>query len=344
MPEDKNLLSLDRIALRKYIRQLNEKDFRVDQILNWLWDKSENNIDNFSNIPKTLRNQLKEDFYIERIKLETAQHSSDGSIKFLFSLADGEKVESVYIPDGERKTVCVSSQVGCALGCLFCATGKLGFKRNLRFYEITELVRFIRDYVKERITNVVFMGMGEPFLNYDEVIRASRLLNDNYTFKIGARKITISTSGVIPGIYRLVEEKEQFKLAVSLNSAIQSKREYLMPIAKKYNLTDLKKAIMYYFNRKRRWVTFEYIQIPGLNDGNEDVKALEAFIEDIPCKINLIPYNPVPGSPFRAPTEDEIKKFHSRLLKLKYTVTLRKSRGRDIKGACGQLAYLKSKE
>jgi len=344
MSGSKNLLSLDKKELGEYIKQLGEKGFRTNQILNWLWDKSENNIDNFSNVPKRLRNLLKEEFYIERIKLETALHSADGSIKFLFSLFDGEKVESVYIPDGERKTVCVSSQVGCALGCLFCATGKLGFKRNLRFYEIVELVRFIRDYVGERITNVVFMGMGEPFLNYDEVIKAARLLNDNHTFKIGARKITISTSGIILGIYRLAQEKEQFKLAISLNSAIQSKREYLMPIAKKYTLIDLKKAIKYYFNKKRRWITFEYIQIPGLNDGDEDIKALEAFIEDIPCKINLIPYNPVPQAPFRAPTKDEIKKFHSKLLELKYTVTLRKSRGQDIKGACGQLAYLKSKE
>ena len=259
----------------------------------------------------------------------------------MLKLLDGREVESVFIPDGKRRTVCVSSQVGCPLKCSFCATGKLGFVRNLEFWEILEQVRFVRDYTGERITNVVFMGMGEPMLNLENVFKAIDLLQENDAFKIGARKITVSTAGVVPGIYRLLEYKKQVKLAISLNSAIQEKREMIMPIAKRYPLSELRKAILDYYKIKRRWVTFEYILLPGFNDTDEDIRALEKFIRDIPCKINLIPYNSFEGAPFREPTDMEVERFLRKLYRLKATITLRKSKGRDIKGACGQLAYLK---
>lgn len=341
-----NLIALKPSELEGLLSELNVPLYRKNQILKWIWGKSENNIENFSDLPKPLRKFLSENFFINRAKPISILHSNDGSIKFLIELENQDKVESVFIPDADRNTICVSSQVGCPLKCEFCATGKLGFTRNLKFHEILEQVRIVRDYVKVRITNVVFMGMGEPFLNYEEVIESARVINSNFAFGIGARKITISTAGIVPGINRLSEEQEQFKLAVSLNSAIQEKRERLMPIAKKYTLDQLKKALLHYYEKKQRWITFEYILIPEVNDTKEDLNALAEYTNTIPSKVNVIPYNPHPYTSFRAPTEEEVESFLNKLRKkIKRAVTLRKSKGRDIKGACGQLAYfLKSKE
>ncbi len=337
-----NLKAQRRGEIEKYLKEIGEKPYRATQIIRWLWQKGESDIMKFSDLPLSLRKKLAEDFFVHSVEpVSIKKSSSDGSIKFLLRLFDGKEVESVFIPDGKRRTVCVSSQVGCPLKCAFCATGMLGYKRNLEFWEILEQVRFVRDYVGERITNVVFMGMGEPMLNLDNVFSAIDLLQENDAFKIGARKITVSTAGIVPGIYRLLEYGKQVKLAVSLNSAIQEKREKIMPIARRYPLSELKKAILDYYRIKRRWVTFEYIQLPEVNDSEEDVRALERFIKGIPCKINLIPYNSFEGSLFREPSEREIERFLRKLYRLKATITLRKSKGKDIKGACGQLAYLK---
>ncbi len=337
-----NLKAKTREEIEAYLKELGEKPYRATQIIRWLWQKGESEIDRFSDLPLSLRERLKEDFYVYKVEPVSIKKSSvDGSIKFLLRLIDGREVESVFIPEGKRRTVCVSSQVGCPLKCTFCATGRLGFTRNLEFWEILEQVRFVRDYVGERITNVVFMGMGEPMLNLENVFRAIDLLQENDAFRIGARKITLSTAGIVSGIYRLLEYKKQVKLAVSLNSAIQEKREKIMPIAKRFPLSELKKAILDYYRVKKRWVTFEYIHLPGFNDTDEDVRALERFIKGIPCKINLIPYNSFEGSFFREPSQVEIERFLRKLYRLKATITLRKSKGRDIKGACGQLAYLR---
>jgi len=340
---DENLIALTPAELEELLKELELPLYRKNQILKWLWEKSSNNPLEFSDLPKSLRDYLLQNFTIQRAKPISILHSTDGSIKFLIELETGDKVESVFIPDADRNTVCVSSQVGCPLNCAFCATGKLGYTRNLKFYEILEQVRIVRDYTKVRITNVVYMGMGEPFLNYDAVIQSARILNMNATFGIGARKITISTAGIIPGILKLSEEEEQFKLAVSLNSAIQEKRERLMPTARRYPLPQLKTALLQFYEKKKRWITFEYILIPEVNDTKEDLDALAEFVEDIPSKINLIPYNPYPYAEFRAPTDEEIEKFLNKLRKkIKRAVTLRKSKGADIKGACGQLAYFES--
>jgi len=337
-----NLRAQKRSDIEKYLSEIGEKVYRATQIIRWLWQKGETDIMKFSDLPLSLRKKLSEDYFVYSAKpLSIKKSSHDKSIKFLLRLLDGAEVESVFIPDGKRRTVCVSSQVGCPLKCTFCATGKLGYKRNLEFWEILEQVRFIQNYTGERITNVVFMGMGEPMLNMDNVLDAIDLLQENDAFRIGARKITVSTAGIVPGIYRLLEYGKQVKLAVSLNTAIQEKREKIMPIAKRYPLSELRKAVMDYYKVKKRWVTFEYIHLVGFNDTPEDIKALKRFIEGIPCKINLIPYNTFKGSPFREPTEKETEEFLKKLYKLKATITLRKSKGRDIKGACGQLAYLK---
>ncbi len=341
-----NLIALKPGEIEKILKNLDIPIYRKNQILRWIWEKGSNNIEEFSDLPKSLRDFLTQNFIISRSKPLSILHSLDGSIKFLIELESGDRVESVFIPDADRNTICVSSQVGCPLRCEFCATGRLGYTRNLKFHEILEQVRIVRDYVKQRITNVVYMGMGEPLLNYEEVIESARLLNNNHAFSIGARKITVSTAGIAPGIKKLADEPEQFKLAVSLNSAIQEKREKIMPIAKKYNLDALKDALLYFYQKKHRWITFEYILIPEVNDSKEDIDALADYASAIPSKINLIPYNPHPYSPYRSPSDEEVNNFLTKLRKkVKRAVTLRKSRGQDIKGACGQLAYfLKSKE
>ncbi len=341
-----NLIKLKPSELYEILAESNESPYRIRQIHKWIWGKSSNNINSFSDLPKGFREFMAKKYHIERAEISSVVHSVDGAIKFLIKFENLDQVEAVFIPEEGRNTVCVSSQVGCPLKCTFCATGSLGYRRNLGFFEILEQVRIVRDYVKTRITNVVFMGMGEPLLNYSEVVEAARILNDSSTFGVGSRKITISTSGIIPGIRKLENEPEQFKLAVSLNSAVQGKREKLMPVAKKFPLEELKKVLMEYYEKKRRWITFEYILIPEVNESHEDLEALIDYTNAIPSKLNLIPYNPHPYATFRAPTDQEIEYFLKKLRRyIKRAVTLRKSKGQDIQGACGQLAYfVKSKE
>ncbi len=331
----------DGIAECVRVASVQFQPYNYEQIKRWIWKKGESDIDKFTDISISVREVLKQHFEIKSIEPLSIRQSTDKSTKFLFSLLDNAKIEAVFIPDGKRKTICVSSQSGCALQCSFCATGRMGFKRNLFFWEILDQVRFIRDHKKQDITNVVFMGMGEPMLNMEEVLTAIDFLTDSNAFQIGARKITVSTSGIIPGIRKLSTYDKKVKLAVSLNSAIQEKREEIMPIAKTYRLKELKKALLLYYQKKKRWITFEYIHLPGFNDGAKDVQALRNFISGLPCKINIIPYNTFAGSPFREPTRRETTAFIKRLYKFPVPITLRESRGRDIEGACGQLAYAK---
>lgn len=335
--------------LGRLMRRLGQPPYRAPQIFRWIWKRGETDPMAFSDLPKALRETLAAEFRVSSLRLKRVIPSRDGSLKFTFTLEDGLDVEAVYIPEGRRRTVCVSSQVGCALGCVFCATGTLGLARNLRGHEIADQVLQIQRYLwaqrgddrrEWEITNVVYMGMGEPLQNLREVERSLVFLTSHIGPNIGARKITVSTVGIVPKIYELAAFPRKVKLAISLHSAIQEKREQLMPVARAYPLSELRKAAFHYYHQKGRWVTFEYIHIPGFNDGEEDIEALEAFTEGLPCKINLIPYNPFPGGPFRAPTEEEVEAFYRRLLRLKHTVTVRWSRGRDVGGACGQLALL----
>jgi len=340
--EKKNIKALTKKELENYLRRLGEPPYRRRQIFTWLFQKMAYEFQDFTDLPNDLRQHLSEEFYIGRLEVKHRAVSQDGTVKFLLRLEDDLEIETVLIPDGKRRTVCVSSQVGCALGCTFCATGTLGLQRNLAAWEIVEQVQVARQYLREigderDVTNVVFMGMGEPLLNLDAVLQAIYILNHDRGPNIGARKITVSTLGILEGIYRLAESPIQFKLALSLHSAIQEKREQIMPLAKRVSLKDLKKAIAYFYLKKRRWVTLEYIHLPGFNDGEEDIQALEKFIGTLPVKINVIPYNPYPGGPFRSPTPEEFEDFIRRLRRLPWTVTPRKPRGRDIFGACGQL-------
>ncbi len=342
MNEKTNLKSLSYRELVGKLRDMGEKPYRATQIFNWIWKKGETDIMRFSDIKKSLRGQLNEMFFVPKLVEKEGVASSDGSVKFIFELPDGNEIESVFIPDRDRRTVCVSTQVGCPIGCKFCATGLLlGYKRNLEAWEIVEQVLRISLALGVRISNVVYMGMGEPFLNYDAVVASAELLNSDHALNIGARKITISTVGIIPGIYRLSAHPKQFKLAISLHSAIQEKREEIVPIARRYPLKELKKAIFAYYHAKKRFITFEYVLLPGFNDSDEDIEAIDRFLKGLPSKINIIPFNPFPGARFRAPTEEEIACFHTKLLTLPYTVTLRRSKGQDVRAACGQLALLR---
>ena len=325
--------------LAGWLRKSGESPFRARQIFKWLWQKGESDPFSFTDLPMVLREKLASEFEVGQLKVVEALRSEDGSIKFLMELPDGEKVESVFIPEADRKTVCVSSQVGCPLRCAFCATGLMGFRRNLKAWEIAGQVLEIRKYLGlERVTNVVFMGMGEPFLNTEETLRAVRILNEPWGPGIGARKITLSTVGIIPGIRKLVSFDRQVKLAISLHTAIQEKREKLVPIARQYPVSALKEVLVDYYERTRRRITIEYVHLPGVNDTDEDVEALSEFLDGMKAKINLIPFNPHPKLPFRPPTDDEVKAFLEKLYRLPHAVTLRKSKGRDVRGACGQLA------
>ncbi len=340
-----NYKALNIKELGDLMERIGESRFRASQLYRWIWKRGVTDIDKMSDISKRVRNLLKETGYVGELKLKAAYPSKDGSVKFLFELEDGKEIESVFIPDRDRKTVCVSVQVGCPMGCKFCATGSLGFTRNLKSWEIADQVLQVQKFMREftgdkelRITNVVYMGMGEPLVNLQEVKNSVYTLNSHIGLNIGSRRITISTVGIIPGIYELSDFDRQVKLAVSLHSAIQWKRARIVPVAKAYPLHKLRKAVMHYFERKKRWVTFEYLLLPEFNDGEEDIRALEEFVSGIPSKINVIPFNPYPGASFRAPTDREIDRFVKRLQRLPHTVTLRASRGGDVGGACGQLA------
>ncbi|HDS01180.1 MAG TPA: 23S rRNA (adenine(2503)-C(2))-methyltransferase RlmN, partial [candidate division Zixibacteria bacterium] len=268
--------------------------------------------------------------------------SRDQTVKYLFELEDGNLIEAVKIPDHPRLTLCMSSQVGCPLGCKFCKTAQIGFKRNLEVGEILSQLAHVQKTLEpeERISNLVFMGMGEPFLNYDNVKTAVEIIMSVLAFGIGHSKITISTAGHVPGIYRMTDDGLKVRLAVSLNSADPETRRRLMPITRKYSLDELKKSLTYHTSQSRRRVTFEYLLISGITDTINAAKKLVKFVDGIPCKINLINYNPSPGLPseFRPSTENDINRFRDYLYPRTPAVTIRASKGIDIKAACGQLA------
>jgi 23S rRNA (adenine2503-C2)-methyltransferase len=254
-------------------------------------------------------------------------------------LADSNRIEMVMIPAAEKHTLCVSSQVGCARNCRFCATAKMGLIRNLHVEEIVAQVYLAKQQLGEqKLTNLVFMGMGEPLDNYVNVMKSVSILQNDLAFKFSPRRITISTSGVVPGILKLAKSGVKVKLAVSLNSAVQEKREHLMPISKKFSLTELKQSLIKFQKLNPYRITFEYVLIKNYNMGKKDIKALRTFVGDISSKLNLIPWNPVSNSEFVSPTERELDEFMEKLLDMKTALTVRRSRGTEIEAACGQLA------
>ncbi len=314
------------------------KPYRARQLYTWLWRRGVSSFNEMTDISKDMRSTLTARYSAQRPQVIARRTDDDGTRKFTFRLADGLVVESVYIPEKDRRTVCVSTQVGCPLNCGICYTARLGFKRNLTWSEIAGQVLDVRALTGTRISNVVFMGMGEPFLNYTATVTAIRELNRSQGLCIGARRMTVSTAGIPDQIRRYAGFPLQAKLAVSLNAADNATRDRLMPINHKHPLEQLMPAVREFVETKGKRVTFEYVLIDGVNDRPEDAVNLTRLLAGIPCKVNLIPFNPFPGCEFESPDDTVVERFAESLYPGLPAVTIRRSRGASIRAACGQLA------
>jgi 23S rRNA (adenine2503-C2)-methyltransferase len=335
----KNLKGMSLHALETFIKELGENSYRAKQIYTGIYKDRFNNFDEFSTLPKTLRELLKEKADILSIKLDKHLISKDGTQKMTFAVEEGKVIESVWIPTGdeERKTICISSQVGCTLSCAFCATGLLDFKGNLKVWQIVDQILQVEKIVGDRCTNIVFMGMGEPMHNYDSVIQSAHIFHDPNTWNLGAKRITISTAGVVKGIDRFIKNKEPFNFAISLNHPNPVTRKTIMGIDEKYPLDLLLKSAREFTKTLGRRITFEYIMIPGVNMGKENAERLVKILRSVNCKINLIPLNTELHG-WRKPNEEEIDTFRELLKASKVPILNRRSPGKDINGACGMLA------
>lgn len=323
--------------MEQEISGLGIESYRARQIFQWLWSKNAPEFEAMTNLAKDFRRLLEARFSIAGPRITEKFKDRDGTQKFLFQLEDGEPIEAVYIPEGRRKTVCVSTQAGCPLGCKFCATALIGFKRNLAAHEIAGQVQAIAAETGVKATNVVFMGMGEPLLNIPAVEGAVAILSAADGLGISQRRITVSTVGLLAGIRHLLRSPLKIKLAISLNFADPKQREEMMPATRKNPLPELL-ALAREYSRARHMITFEYVMIADHNDRIADAGRLVNALKGIPAKINLIPYNPHPRLPYKTPASLRQEKFYEFLLLSKHTVTLRKSHGREILAACGQLA------
>ncbi len=353
-----DIKSLSREEIETQFKAWNEPAFRVAQLLDWLYARRATNWDAMSNLPKALREKLRVNFTLQILKLASKQGASDTTQKFLWQLADGAFIESVLIPANpalygeasDRHTLCISTQVGCAYGCKFCASGLDGWKRNLGVHEIVEQIFAVERWHAARpkeesqepaadrvVNNIVVMGMGEPLANYDNLIKALKILNAPWGGGIGARRITISTSGLAPQIRKLAVEPLQFRLAISLHGATDEARNRIMPVNKKYPLSELTAACDDYQKLKGRMITLEYILIAGVNDSLEQARPLAALAKKLYAKVNLIPYNKVEDLPWVRPAEEVCERFLAALEKNDVTATLRREKGGDIDAACGQL-------
>lgn len=323
-----------------------EPAFRAKQVYEWIWKKAARSFDAMGNIPKTTREWLSEKFSLQIVTTAEAQYSSDRTIKSSFQLHDNNLVEGVLIPTRERVTACVSSQVGCSLTCSFCATGYMDRKRNLESFEIYDQVVLIRDQAQEKygqaLTNIVYMGMGEPLLNYANVLKSIEQITSPEGLGISPRRITVSTAGIAKMIQKLGDDQVKFNLALSLHAANDTKRNQIMPINESNTLQALKAALLYFFEKTGNEITLEYIVFNKFNDTIEDARELYEFAKGIPCKINLIEYNPIAQSSFVNAEADAIAKFSAFLESKRMIVNIRRSRGRDIDAACGQLAGKKA--
>lgn len=338
-----DIKNISKDGLIKELVRMGEKPYRAAQVFRWLYKTGVKSFDEMTDLNKELRGKLKDKFHITKIiHLDSKRSLSDGTTKYLLKLEDSHTIESVFLPEDERTTLCLSSQVGCKFGCSFCASAPFGFVRNLKASEILDEVLFIREHNKGRaITNIVFMGIGEPLDNYNNVIRAIRILNDEDAFKIGARKITISTCGIIPGMEKLADEKLQIELSVSLHSVDGKIRSALVPINKRYPLNDLITACKDYTKQTKRIITFEYILMKGVNASEGDAFKLARFLTGLMCKVNIISYNQIKAKGYEAPTIEGVKNFIRTLKSRGINAMLRKSKGEDIDAGCGQLRISK---
>ena len=336
-----SLIGLTVEDLEIFSKNIGEKKFRGRQLFDWLYNHQVDDVLLMTDLPIYLRQKLK-DISIHPLKLINEDFSSSKRTrKFLFELKDGKKIESVLMREGNRITICLSTQVGCAVDCKFCATAKMGFKKNLTTGEIVDQFIQLQSIINKKITNVVFMGMGEPFLNYKNTIGAANLLHHSKGINLGAKRITISTAGIIPKIKQYTIDSHPYKLAISLNAISNDQRLPIMPISKVYPFNDLLKVSKNYAYNSRNKLTFEYVLLKNINDSIEDAKKIILLLKNVNCKLNIIPYNEIQGN-FQRPSDKTIKEFIKVLRNVKFTVTIRWSRGTDIDAGCGQLA-IKSK-
>jgi 23S rRNA (adenine2503-C2)-methyltransferase len=332
-----DLKGMSKRELEEFSSSLGIEKFRGRQLHRWMYQDGIADFDLMSDISRRLKDKIREHAFISEIVREKEFHSIDSSTRFLFRLADGLLIESVLIPEERRVTLCVSSQVGCPAKCAFCATGQLGFKRNLGAGEIVDQFLQAQKRSGRRISNIVFMGMGEPLLNLENVLKACQILTDDHGPAFSKKKITVSTAGIVKGMRRFSESANKLGLAVSLHSADEEVRRKIIPLARGNSLPDIMVEAKHYTWVTRRRVSFEYLLLGGMNDSISDANMLVKLIHGIPCKINLIPFNPVKGLPFRKPSEESVLKFRDYLYPRTYAVNIRESRGLDVQGACGQL-------
>ncbi len=337
MPKKMNLKELTKDEIHAFMSSSGLSRFRADQLIHWIYAKKVSDINEITEFSKGLRNSLRNRSYISGLKLERYLKSTDGTQKFLFSLEDGHTIESVLIPDDNRLTLCVSSQVGCAFSCAFCQTGKSGLSRNLKAYEIVDQILTVQKGIQsgDKISNVVFMGMGEPLANVHEVVEALwRIVS---FVGISKRRITLSTVGIAPAIGLLAAHAPEINLAISLNATTDAIRQTIMPVNRRYPLKTVLDACRIFPLRPRRRITFEYILIGGINDSADDARRLVKLLRHFPCKINLIPLNPIADSMMHPPSEKNIEQFQNILVQKQMTAIVRKSKGQDINASCGQL-------
>ncbi len=338
----KDIRAMSREDLRDFFIHRGEQAFRGNQVYEWLWQKTAHSFKSMTNLSLETRQLLTDHFVINHIQVDQMQRSSDGTIKNAVRLHDGLVVESVLIPTDTRTTACVSSQVGCSLDCQFCATARLKRMRNLNPDEIYDQVAAIdqqsRMYYNRPLRNIVFMGMGEPLMNYNNVLKAIEKITSPEGLGISARRITVSTSGVPKMIRKLADDRVKFKLAVSLHSARDAVRTAVMPFSSKFTLTDLRESLQYWYAQTRSRITYEYVVWKGINDTQADVDALLEFCKFAPAKVNLIEYNPIDDPRFQQADDRSIALYVETLQRHHITVTVRRSRGKDIDAACGQLA------
>ena len=341
-----NLMDLTRQQMREFFAELGEKPFRADQLVKWIYHFGEDNFDNMTNINKKLREKLKAVAEIKAPEVAVEQRSADGTIKWAMRVGE-QQVETVYIPEADRATLCVSSQVGCALACTFCSTAQQGFNRNLTVSEIIGQVwrasKIIGNFGVtgvRPITNVVMMGMGEPLLNVANVVPAMEIMLDDFAYGLSKRRVTLSTSGVVPAL-DMLRDKIDVALAISLHAPNDELRDEIMPINKKYNIKMLMDSVHRYLevsNANHGKVTIEYVLLDHVNDGTEHAHQLAKVLKNTPCKINLIPWNPFPEAPYGKSSNSRVDRFQKTLMEYGFTVIVRKTRGDDIDAACGQLA------
>lgn len=338
----KDIRSLSKEELREFFVSQGDKAFRGNQVYEWLWSKGAHHFDDMTNLSKETRQMLEEHFVINHIQVDTMQHSTDGTIKNAVRLHDGLVVESVLIPTETRTTACVSSQVGCSLDCNFCATARLKRMRNLGPDEIYDQVVAIdqesRLYHNRPLSNIVFMGMGEPLMNYNNVMKAIDMITSDEGLGMSPKRITVSTSGVSKMIKKMADDEVKFKLAVSLHSAVEEIRNHIMPFTKSFPLPELREALEYWYRKTKSKITYEYVVWGGINDDKKSIDALVKFCKYVPCKVNLIEYNPIDDGEFQQAAPEAIDAYIKALENAGIVAKVRRSRGKDIDAACGQLA------